>query len=52
MHLDGVPRLCACLVYGSGLRVMESVRLRIQDIDLHPLCVWVRDGKGRKQLMK
>jgi integron integrase len=35
-------------MYGSGLRVMESVRLRYSDIDIERLSVRVRDGKGRK----
>ena len=32
-HLHGVPKLMAGLLYGSGLRLMECVRLRIKDID-------------------
>lgn len=40
--------LCAALMYGSGLRVMETVRLRYSDIELDRLTVRVRDGKGRK----
>lgn len=47
-HLSGPMLLCAGLLYGSGLRVMEVVRLRVQDIDLHRACVYVREGKGRK----
>ncbi|MDN3638625.1 integron integrase [Simiduia curdlanivorans] len=47
-HMQGPTRLCAGLMYGSGLRVMETVRLRVQDIDFDRLCVYVRDGKGRK----
>lgn len=46
--LDGVHLLCSALMYGSGLRVMETVRLRVQDIDLDKLTVLVREGKGRK----
>src|SRR3984893_453430 len=33
-HLHGTPRLLAGLLYGSGLRLMECVRLRVKDIDL------------------
>lgn len=40
--------LCAGLMYGSGLRVMETVRLRVSDIDTERLTVRVRDGKGGK----
>lgn len=36
------------LMYGSGLRVSEVLRLRLQDIDIDRLAVVVRDGKGRK----
>ncbi len=47
-HLEGVSRLAASLMYGSGLRVMESVRLRIQDIDFRNNCIVVRESKGMK----
>ncbi len=40
--------LCAALMYGSGLRLMETVRLRYQDLDFDKLSVLVREGKGRK----
>ena len=40
--------LCAGLMYGSGLRVSETVRLRISDMESDRLTVRVRDGKGRK----
>lgn len=32
-RLDGTPYLIACLLYGSGLRLMEAVRLRVKDLD-------------------
>lgn len=47
--LSGETKLCAQLMYGSGLRVMEVVRLRVHDIDQDRLSVLVRDGKGQKQ---
>lgn len=47
-HLDGDAKLCAAFMYGSGLRIMETVRLRVQDLDFDKLIVLVRDGKGRK----
>ncbi|MEZ5553797.1 MAG: integron integrase [Pseudomonadales bacterium] len=47
--LNGAARLCARLMYGSGLRVMEVVRLRVHDVDQERLSLLVRDGKGQKQ---
>jgi integron integrase len=47
-ELRGVHWLIACLQYGSGLRLMESVRLRIKDLDFHYKALIVRDGKGNK----
>lgn len=41
-------RLMAQLLYGSGLRLMEAVRLRVKDVDLKKCQVTVRDGKGAK----
>jgi integron integrase len=45
-HMTGTPRLMAHLLYGSGLRVMECVRLRIKDVDLGYLQITLRDAKG------
>lgn len=47
-HLRGTARLMAGLLYGSGLRLMECVRLRVKDVDLASLRITVRDGKGGK----
>jgi integrase len=47
-HLQGTARLMAGLLYGSGLRLMECVRLRVKDIDFARACIVVRDGKGAK----
>ncbi len=47
-HLKGENRLIAGLLYGSGLRIMEAVRLRVKDIDLSRNEIIVRDGKGEK----
>jgi integron integrase len=47
-HLKGLPLLVVSLLYGSGLRVSECLRLRVQDVDLEHLSITVRDGKGRK----
>lgn len=45
-HLKGEHRLIASLLYGSGLRIMEAVRLRVKDIDFARNEIKVRDGKG------
>ena len=47
-HLHGVPKLMAGLLYGSGLRLMECVRLRVKDIDFELAQITVREGKGGK----
>ncbi len=47
-HLDGLHRLMAGLMYGTGMRLMEAVRLRVQDVDFSRNAIIVRDGKGRK----
>jgi len=47
-HLHGTPKLMAGLLYGSGLRLMECVRLRVKDIDFELAQITVRDAKGGK----
>ena len=47
-YLTEVHWLSGCLMYGSGLRLMECVRLRVKDIDFSHQAVFVRDGKGGK----
>jgi integron integrase len=46
LHLNGIYWLAAALMYGSGLRLMECVRLRVKDVDLSARRIVVRDGKG------
>jgi len=46
--MEGTPRLMAELMYGSGLRLMELLRLRVKDVDLTRQQVIVRGGKGDK----
>ena len=46
--LDGTPHLMASLLYGSGLRLMECLRLRVKDVDLECRQITIRDGKGQK----
>jgi integron integrase len=47
-HLKGTHRLAASLMYGSGLRVSEATRLRVQDIELTAGYIVVREAKGLK----
>ena len=47
-HLDSEKWLMASLMYGSGMRLMELLRLRVQDIDFELAEITVRDGKGGK----
>lgn len=47
-ELTGTRRLMASLLYGSGLRLLECCRLRIQDIDFGRNQILVRRGKGDK----
>jgi len=46
--LSGVNHLMASMLYGSGLRLMECLRLRVKDIDFSAKHIIVRDGKGSK----
>ena len=47
-QLDGVRWLMASLLYGSGLRLLECLRLRVKDVEFERRCIIVRDGKGGK----
>ena len=47
-HLQGRDRLITELLYASGLRITEALRLRIQDIDFEHYSICVRDAKGNK----
>lgn len=44
--MTGAPQLMAKILYGSGLRLMECLRLRVKDIDFGNHQILVRDGKG------
>ena len=44
--LEGTPRLMAELMFGSGVRLMELLRLRVKDVDLERGQLVVRAGKG------
>ncbi len=47
-RLDGVPRVVGLLLYGSGLRVLDALRLRVQDVDFARQELLIRHGKGGK----
>jgi len=47
-RLDGVHRLIGRLLYGTGMRIMESMRLRVKDVEFTRREILVRDGKGQK----
>lgn len=47
-HLDQPFRLCALLMYGGGLRLMECLTLRVKDVDLERHEIVIRAGKGGK----
>jgi integron integrase len=47
-HLSGTHQLIARILYGSGLRLMECLQLRVKDLDLSRCQIIVRDGKGMK----
>jgi integron integrase len=47
-QLSGTHKLMSQLLYGSGLRLMECVRLRVKDVDFEYKIITVRDGKGEK----
>ena len=50
--IEGTPWLVANLLYGSGLRLLEALRLRVKDVDFEMGELTVRDGKGRKDRRK
>jgi integron integrase len=47
-RLSGTQWLIASLLYGTGMRIMECLRLRVQDIDFKRREILIRDGKGFK----
>ena len=48
LHLEGIKRLMAGLLYGCGMRLKECLRLRIKDIDFGQNHIILRDAKGQK----
>jgi integron integrase len=47
-RIPGIYGLMANLLYGTGMRIMECVRLRVKDVDFERYEIVVRDGKGNK----
>jgi len=47
-QMKGTHLLMAKLIYGTGIRLMECIRLRIQDIDFGQRQLLIRSGKGGK----
>jgi integron integrase len=47
-HLKGEQRLVAVLMYGTGMRLMECLRLRVKDVDFDSDEILIRQGKGDK----
>ena len=47
-EVDGLPGLVIRLLYGTGMRLMEGLRLRVKDIDFAGRAIIVRGGKGDK----
>ena len=46
--LHGTHRLLGALLYGTGMRIMEALRVRVKDIDFGGNAILIRDGKGAK----
>lgn len=47
-HVDGLTGLIIRLLYGTGMRLMEALRLRVKDLDFSARLILVRGGKGDK----
>lgn len=46
--LSGLHRLMGDMLYGTGMRIVELIRLRVKDVDFNRRMITVRDGKGQK----
>jgi len=47
-RMEGTPRLVATLLYGSGMRLLECLRLRVKDVEFGSNRIVVRDAKGQR----
>jgi site-specific recombinase XerD len=50
-RLTGTHVLIGRLLYGTGMRIMEALRLRVKDVEFARHEITVRDGKGAKDRM-
>ncbi len=48
LHMDGTTGLIAQLLYGTGMRLLEALRLRVKDVEFARREIVVREGKGNK----
>ena len=48
LELSGTMHLVAALLYGTGMRLLEGLRLRIKDVELQRREIVIREGKGNK----
>lgn len=48
LHMEGTPALVAQLLYGTGMRLLEALRLRVKDVEFSRREIVVREGKGNK----
>lgn len=48
LHVDGTPGLVAQWLYGTGMRLLEALRLRVKDVEFVRREVVVRENKGKK----
>ncbi|MCC7326434.1 MAG: integron integrase [Burkholderiales bacterium] len=47
-RLEGTHALIGRLLYGTGMRIMEGLRLRVKDVEFSRRAILIRDGKGQK----
>ena len=47
-NLQGVQKLIGCLLYGTGMRLTEALKIRVKDLDFERNIILIRDAKGAK----